>query len=277
MGKEIMTAMETVKTEAAALITTWGLKVLIALLILLIGWFIVKRLVKLTAKAFEKSKMEVSLRKFLVSAISIALKVLLFIIVIQQLGIQAISIVTVIGAAGLGIAMALQGSLANLVGGLLILLLRPFSVGGYIQEAAFGNEGTVDEIHVFYSPLITINHKTFIIPNGPLANSSNTNYTKQRIRRIDLEFGVDYTSDTDAVKAAIMEVINELEQVIDKENTVIKINRHADSAVVFLVMAWCEAKNYLSAKLDIIEKVKLKFDERGISIPYPHMDVKIRS
>lgn len=270
---QIVSVMDELKTSLLIFVTEHGIKLVVALLIFIIGWQLIKYFTKAIDKAFKKSKMDLSLSKFLISAIRVTLKVLLIVIFAQQIGIQMAPVLAVVGAAGLGVGMALQGSLANLTGGILILLLRPFSIGDYISEKAFGHEGTVDEIHVFYTTLITRDNKEITIPNGALANNSIINFTKKQTRRVDLEFGADYKADTQTVKNAIAQVIEQHPLIIKEMDTVIKIKEHGDHAVKYMVLVWCNAQDYLTVKYDIIESVKLKFDEMDINIPYPQLDV----
>jgi small conductance mechanosensitive channel len=257
-------------------ITTQGLTLLGAVLLVFIGFKVVQWVVGIIEKGFNKSKMDISLAKFLLSAINIALKVAIVIMAITMVFESATAtIITVLGTVGIGVGLALQGSLANLAGGILILVLRPFNVGDYIAESAYGNEGMVQDIHVFYTTLVTNDKKTIIIPNGNLSNGSITNFTREKLRRVDLKFGVDYNSDINKVKAAIRAVIEANDLIVNKDQSVIKLSEHGDSAINFLTLVWCAPANYLTVKFDMIENVKLKFDEENISIPYPHMDVKI--
>jgi len=263
--------------EATVLITKYGLKILVAIILLIVGMFVIQKITKLVSAGFAKSKIDISVAKFLNSAISIVLKVILVMTVVQQLEIPTASFVAIIGAAGLGIGFALQGSLANLAGGIIILLLRPYSVGDYIQDNGTGHEGLVEDIQVFYTTLLTRDNKTVIIPNGHLANSSITNYNKENTRRVDLKFGVDYGDDIHLVKATIQKVIDDYPLIVKRDETVIKLCEHADSAVIYMVLVWCNSTDYLTVKFDLIEAVKIAFDKAGVSIPYPHMDVNIIS
>jgi len=272
---DIQEILKTVMEEATTLITKYGLKILVAIVLLFAGMFIIQKITKLVAGGFAKSKIDISVAKFLNSAISILLKVMLVMTVVQQLEIPTASFVAVIGAAGLGIGFALQGSLANLAGGIIILLLRPYSIGDYIQDNGTGHEGRVVDIQVFYTTLLTRDNKTVVIPNGHLANSSITNYNKEDTRRVDLNFGVDYGDDMTLVKSTIQKVIDEYPLIVKRDETVIKLAEHADSAVIYMVLVWCNSGDYLTVKYDLIEKVKIAFDEAGVNIPYPHLDVNI--
>lgn len=253
----------------------YSASILAALIIYFIGTKIIKYIIKLMDKFFEKSKLDISLRKFFISFSRLGLKILLLIIIMGVLGIPSAPFVALIGAAGLGIGLALQGGIGNFTGGILILTLRPFSVGDYILTQAFSQEGTVEDIQVFYTIIRTKDNKIVTIPNGELSNNGVINYTAKPTRRVDLKFGVDYSESVQQVKSAILEVIKKQGQVLVDPEPFINISEHADSAIIFDVFVWCNTENYLKVKYDLIEKVKLKFDEENISIPYPHLDVKL--
>lgn len=253
----------------------YSVSILAALIIYFIGTKIIKYIIKLMDKFFEKSKLDISLRKFFISFSRLGLKILLLIIIMGVLGISSAPFVALIGAAGLGIGLALQGGIGNFTGGILILTLRPFSVGDYILTQAFSQEGTVEDIQVFYTIIRTKDNKIVTIPNGELSNNGVINYTAKPTRRVDLKFGVDYGESVQQVKSAILEVIKKQGQVLFDPEPFINISEHADSAIIFDVFVWCNTENYLKVKYDLIEKVKLKFDEENISIPYPHLDVKL--
>ncbi|WP_304942709.1 mechanosensitive ion channel family protein [Vallitalea guaymasensis] len=271
----VMKQLDNIKVKALEILTVYGFKILMSLLILIIGSKVIKYLVKLMEKFLKKSKVDVSLSKFLLSAVRLILKILLGIIIMENLEVPMTSLIAVLGATGIGIGMALQGSLANLTGGILILLLRPFKVGDFIEEKAFGHEGIVEDIQVFYTTLRTRDNKVITVPNGSLSNSSIINHSTMDIRRVDLTFGVAYEEDTFAVKRAIKEVIEKHALILKDREPYINISEHGDSSVNFAVLVWCKTKDYLQVKFDLIEQIKIKFDEENISIPYPHMDVNI--
>lgn len=271
----VIQELDKIKIKALEILTAYGFKILMSLLILIIGSKVIKYLVKLMEKFLKKSKVDVSLSKFLLSATRLILKILLGIIIMENLEVPMTSLIAVLGATGIGIGMALQGSLANLTGGILILLLRPFKIGDFIEEKAFGHEGIVEDIQVFYTTLRTRDNKVITVPNGSLSNSSITNHSTMDIRRVDLTFGVAYEEDTYAVKKAIKEVIDKHALILKDREPYINISEHGDSSVNFAVLVWCKTKDYLQVKFDLIEQIKIKFDEVNISIPYPHMDVNI--
>ncbi|MCT4688040.1 mechanosensitive ion channel family protein [Vallitalea sp.] len=271
----VMKQLDNIKFKALEILTAYGFKILMSLVILIVGLKVIKYLVKLIEKFLNKSKVDISLSKFLLSATRLILKILLGIIIMENLAIPTTSLIAVIGATGIGVGMALQGSLANLTGGILILLLRPFKVGDFIEEKAFGHEGIVEDIQVFYTTLRTRDNKVITVPNGSLSNSSIINHSTMDIRRVDLTFGVAYEEDTFAVKRAIKEVIEKHALILKDREPYINISEHGDSSVNFAVLVWCKTKDYLQVKFDLIEQIKIKFDEENISIPYPHMDVNI--
>ncbi|GMQ62434.1 mechanosensitive ion channel family protein [Vallitalea maricola] len=271
----VMKQLDNIKVKALEILTAYGFKILMSFVILIVGLKVIKYLVKLIEKFLNKSKVDVSLSKFLLSATRLILKILLGIIIMENLAIPTTSLIAVIGATGIGVGMALQGSLANLTGGILILLLRPFKVGDFIEEKAFGHEGIVEDIQVFYTTLRTRDNKVITVPNGSLSNSSIINHSTMDIRRVDLTFGVAYEEDTFAVKRAIKEVIEKHALILKDREPYINISEHGDSSVNFAVLVWCKTKDYLQVKFDLIEQIKIKFDEENISIPYPHMDVNI--
>lgn len=264
-----------IKTDLINMGKEYGIKILILLILLFIGLKVIKLIAKVTEKALHKSKIDLSLTKFLVSFVRLGLKISLFLLIANGLLGDLTPLLAIGAAAGIGVGMALQGSLANFMGGVLILLTRPFSIGDYINEKAFGNEGTVEGIQVLYTTLLTKDNKTVIIPNGQLANSSIINFTREKLRRIDLIFNVDYSEDNDKVKEALLEVVNHHPLVLQDHEIYTSIHQHRESGVDYVLWAWCESANYVKVRYDIIEQVKLKFDEKGIKIPFPQMDVRI--
>lgn len=252
-----------------------GLTLLYALVVLFVGLRVISYLSKLIDKAFEKSAMDKTVRLFLESLIRMALKVVLLITVAGMLGVQMTTFITLLGAMGLAIGLALQGSLSNFAGGVLILILKPFAVDDFIEGG--GHAGTVKKITIFYTYLTTPDNKEIVVPNGILSNGSITNYSANNIRRVDLLFGVGYESSTEEVKAVIHRVVEAHELVLDEPEAFVRMSAHADSALEFKVRVWCQASDYWTVYFDLIEQVKAAFDEANINIPYPHMDVNIHN
>lgn len=240
---------------------------------LLIGLWVIKLLVKGMDKAMEKGDVDISLRKFLKSLTSIGLKVLLLISVASMLGIATTSFVAVIGAAGLAVGLALQGSLSNFAGGVLILIFRPFKIGDVIE--AQGHLGKVDEIQVFNTVLKTPDNKTIIIPNGAVSNGSIVNFSTEETRRVDMTFGIGYEDDIQKAKSLLSELVAKDERVLHEPAPQVLLSELADSSVNFVVRAWVKGADYWDLFFDMQEKVKLTFDANKISIPYPQHDVHL--
>ncbi len=246
-------------------------KIVTAILVLIIGLWIVSMIVKGFNKASEKSSMDPSLQKFLGSLFSMALKVMLLISVISMLGIETTSFVAVLGAAGLAVGFALQGSLGNFAGGVLILIFKPFKVGDFIEGA--GHMGTVSSIEVLATTLKTPDNKTIIIPNGALSGSSITNFSTEAKRRVDFVFGIGYGDDMKKAKKIIEDVVNADSRVLKDPAPFIAIGNLGDSAVDITTRVWVNAADYWGVYFDTTEAVKAAFDAQQISIPFPQMDI----
>ena len=251
-------------------------QVLIALLILVVGLKLISWLVKKIKASMERTgRLEAGVISFLCSLIKYALYFVLVMIILGQFGVTTSSVVAVLGSAGVAIGLALQGSLANFAGGVLILLLKPFVVGDYIVEHGSGREGTVSEISIFYTKLVTPDNRVIMIPNGTLSNSSITNNTKLEKRRLDMVVGVSYDADLALVKQVLSDIIEKEELVLKEEAKDVYVNELADSSVNMGISVWVKTSNYMGAKRKITENIKLTFDEKGISIPFPQTDVHI--
>ena len=243
-----------------------------AFLILLIGFktisFVEKRIIRRQAWL----KMDVTLQVFLRSAMRMASKTLVIVSAIMAAGVPESTFIAILGAAGLAIGLALQGSLSNLAAVVLIITLRPFKVGDYIEGAGHG--GTVTDIGLFYTRLTTPDNRAIIIPNSNLAGSSVTNYGFYETRRLDLEFGVDYVSDIETVKAVILREIQEHPVTLNEPEPFVRLARHADSSLLFKVRVWVATENYWALNWDLQENIKRALDINGIEIPYPHVVVQ---
>ncbi len=268
-----ITAMDTYMGKAIEMAMEYGPKLLLAIITLLIGLWVIRLVVKSLNKAMEKAKVEASLQKFLESLTAILLKALLLISVASMVGIEATSFIAILGAAGLAVGLALQGSLANFAGGVLILLFKPFKVGDVIEGQ--GYTGKVDAIHVFNTIMKTPDNKTIIIPNGALAGGSITNYSTESRRRVDMTFGIGYGDDLLKAKNLLLQMVGADERVIKDPSPQIVVSELADSSVNLTVRAWCDTGDYWSIYFDMQEKVKLEFDKQGISIPYPQQDIHV--
>jgi small conductance mechanosensitive channel len=249
----------------------YGGRIILSLVALLIGLAVIKHFMKFVEKGFEKNNLDLSLRPFLMSLIKITLKIVLIISVASMMGAQMTSFIAILGSAGLAIGLALQGSLSNFAGGVLILLLKPFTVGDYIEAA--GYSGTVTEIQMFYTILTTPDNKKIIVPNSNMSNSGTVNYTANPTRRVDFVFGVGYESDILEVKETLKKIAMEDPLVLKEPEPQIVLGQHDASSINFYYRVWCNADDYWTIYFETMEKVKIAFDEKNISIPFPQMDV----
>ena len=268
-----MNSFQNYTDKAVGILIAYGPKLLLAILTLIIGLWVIKLFVKAFGKTMERSKTDVSLRRFLSSLIGILLKVMLVISVASMIGIKMTSFIAILGAAGLAVGLALQGSLANFAGGVLILLFKPYKVGDFVDAA--GYTGTISGIHIFNTILKTIDNKTVIIPNGLLSNSSITNYSTEDTRRVDMTFGIGYSDNIKKAKEVLEELLKNDSRVLNDPVSMVVVSELADSSVNFKVRAWCNSADYWGIYFDMQEKVKLEFDEQGISIPFQQHDVHV--
>lgn len=243
--------------------------VIMAIVVLILGLWVIKFINRLVRKFFDKADYDPSLESFLQSFISIALKIMLFVVVITQLGVQSTSLVAVIGAAGLAIGLALQGSLANFAGGVLILLFKPFKVGDYIS--AQGVDGTVEEISIFTTKLSTFGNQIAIVPNGQLSNNNIVNYNAQNTRRDNITVGIGYSSNIKQAKEILLQICAENKNVLKQPAPEVYVTELAESSVKLSLRFWAENKVFWAAHFYIMEELKLRFDEAGIEIPFPQM------
>ena len=253
--------------------TSFGIKLLAAIIIIAVGLKLTSWLTKLIRTSAKLGKLDTSLRSFLASFIKIALYIVLIITVAMILGIPVTSFITVLASCGVAIGLALQGSLSNFAGGLMILFFKPFKVGDYIE--AQGEAGTVKEISVVYTELLTPDGKRITVPNGALTNSTIKNYSAEALRRVDLSFSVAYDSSDEAVKDIIGTAIRSHPNALLDPEPFVRLSAHGDSALVYTARVWCKNEDYWTVYFDLIENVKTAFDQNNISIPYPQMDVHI--
>ena len=252
-------------------------QVIVAIIVLLIGSRIIKFLLKLIRKSLDRSKVEAGVVTFLCSLVKYSLYFVLAMIILAQFGVTTSSVVAVLGSAGLTLGLALQGSLSNFAGGVLILLLKPFVVGDYIIDGATGQEGTVSSITIFYTKLLTVDNRMILIPNGTLSNSSITNVTHMEKRRIDLLIGVSYEANLAKTKQVLLDVVKSEDKILPGEPVDVYVSELADSSVQMGVRAWVKTEDYWPIRWKMTEDIKNALDANGISIPYPQMDVTIRS
>ncbi|MBU2922433.1 mechanosensitive ion channel [Winogradskyella psychrotolerans] len=249
-------------------IIEFGPKVIGAILIWIIGNWVIKMLLKGVSKAMNKGDYDDSLKKFLLNLTNWILKILLIIVVLSTVGVETTSFAAIIAAAGLAIGLALQGSLANFAGGVLIMIFKPIKIGDLIE--AQGEIGVVKEIEIFTTKLIGLSNKEIIIPNGSLSNGNIVNYTTQGTRRVDLVFGVSYDADIKQTKDVFSKVLAAHPLILKDPAPTIALSELADSSINFVVRPWCKTEDYWTVYFEVTENVKEALDAAGIEIPYPH-------
>jgi len=254
--------------EGYNLIVDFGPKIIAAILIWIIGSWVIKIIKNILRKALNKGSYDESLKKFLMNLVSWALKIILIVVVLGTVGIETTSFAAILAAAGLAIGMALQGSLANFAGGVLIMIFKPFKIGDLIE--AQGEIGVVKEIEIFTTKLTGKTNREIIIPNGSLSNGNIINYSSTGTRRVDLEFGVSYDANIKETKNVLMNVLTSQNKVLKDPAPAVNVLELADSSVNFAVRPWCRVEDYWDVYFDVIENVKLELDKAGIEIPYPH-------
>lgn len=252
----------------------FGPKVIGAIVVLIVGLWVVKKASKSISKLMEKRNIDSSLRPFLTSLISTILKALLVISVMGMVGIEMTSFIAILGAAGLAVGMALSGTLQNFAGGVMILIFKPFKVGDFID--AQGYMGVVAEIQIFNTIITTVDNKTVIIPNGGLSTSSMTNFSTQETRRVDFVFGIGYGDDLDKAKSIIKTIAENDKRVLKDPEPFVRMSEMADSSVNITARFWVEGIDYWDVYFDTMEEVYKQFNSQGINIPYPQMDVHIQ-
>lgn len=255
-------------------VVSCGFSLLQAILTAIIGWFVIKLIVRWGKKLLKKTSLEDSIVHFIISIVNAGLKILLVISLIGIMGVPMSSIIAVIGSAGLAIGLALQGCLTNLAGGVLILVVKPFKVGDYIIEAG-GNEGTVTAIDIIYTKLLTVDNRSITIPNGTLANSTVINVTKEKIRRLDFTVSIGYNEDIDKTKQVLLDVANQSPYILKEQQCNVFVNNFDPSSVSMVVRFWVDAQNYWDAKWNTQETIKRAFDNNNIKIPYEQLDIHI--
>lgn len=255
---------------------TFGLKVLVALVAFFIGRLVIRWIRKIVRRSFERSGADKGVEQFVDSLLKYGLYALLVFSLISSLGFDTTSVAAVLASGGVAIGLALQGSLSNFAGGVLILLLKPFVVGDYIIEDTNGKEGTVKEIQIFYTKLSTIDNKTIVIPNGMLTNNSITNATAKDERQLDLRVGISYDADIRQAKSVIENLLIKDECIIKNEQINVFVHELADNAVVLGIRAWVKNEEYWETRWRLLEEIKLLLDENGIEIPYPQMTVHMQ-
>ena len=270
MNKELP---QEIMSYAIDIAGTFGLKLLTALIVIIIGRQLVKILLKVIKVALEKSKTEETVRIFIANLLNTIFSVIIFIAAINQLGVETTSIIALLGAAGLAIGLALQGSLSNFAAGILIVIFRPYKVGDYIEAGS--NAGTVKDIQIFSTVLRTPDNKSIVVPNGSIMDGSITNYSGQPTQRIDIIASCSYEDDLKKVKEVLKTVLDNEKRILPEPKPQIAVSELADSSVNFIVRPWVNSSEYLPVKYSLLEEIKNTFDREGISIPYPQTDIHI--
>lgn len=249
---------------------------LVAILFIVVGLKLVGILLKILKRSFDRSKMDLSVIGFLLSIIRVLGYTLVFITAAAIVGIEVTSFVTILGTASLAVGLALQGALSNLAGGVLILLLKPFQVGDYIIENNKNNEGTVTEIDIFYTRLVTHDNKVVVIPNGILADNSLVNLTDKNKRKVEIKISIAYDSDIKKVKDIVHGILTEDVRILEGEPKDVFIDSFDDSGMTLGIRAWVKTEEYWDVTWDLREKVKAAFDENMIKIPYNRLEVDLK-
>ena len=249
--------------------------VVMAVIILIVGLWVIKFINRLVRRFFDKADYDPTLETFLQSFIRIGLKVVLFVLVVTQLGIKSSSLVAIVGAAGLAIGLALQGSLSNFAGGVLILLFKPFRVGDFIS--AQGVDGTVKEISIFTTKLNTFGNQVAIIPNGQLSNNNIINYNAESTRRDKIDIGIGYGSNIKKAKDILLKICMDNEDILKEPVPEVYVGELADSSVNLTLRFWANNDVFWAAHFYVMEEIKLQFDEAGIEIPFPQRDIHMKT
>ena len=248
---------------------------IVALLILVIGFRLIKYAVNFFKRIFERSKMDPTLETFLLSFIKIGLKILIIFWAVTRVGVTASSIIALVGSAGLALGLSLQGSLSNIAGGVILLLMKPFQVGDYIQLDGAGKEGTVQSIGIMYTKLLTIDNKAILVPNGNLTNASITNVTFQEKRRVDLLIGIEYSENVSRVREILEKVVKEEPSFLPQEPLTIYVSDFKESCVEMGIRYWVKTEEYWESRWRVLENIKEAFDKNNICFPFNQLDVNI--
>ena len=253
----------------------WGVEVgkdiIAAIIIYIIGRFIIKQILRIVKKIFEKKKTDISVQSFLMSVLSVLLYLVLAFAIISKLGVETTSLAALLASAGVAIGMALSGNLSNFAGGLLILIFKPFKIGDYID--AVGASGTVREIDIFHTVLLTVDNKVVYVPNGTLSSNTITNYSKEALRRVDFSFAVEYGEDFEKVKASLERIIAADSRILKEPAHFIAVGALSDSSVDITVRVWVKAADYWDVNFDMIKTVYATFNKEGIGFPFPQVTV----
>ncbi len=251
----------------------WVINIAFAIAIFIIGKIAIKMVIGLLRKIFNRSKMDEMLINFVLSILNAVLLLVVIVAALDRLGVDTTSLIAIVGAAGLAIGLSLQDSLKNFAAGVMLLVFKPFKEGDFIEAA--GISGVVESISIFNSMMRTVDNRAVIVPNGAIYGGVIVNYSTKETRRVDMVFGIGYDADLRQAKQLLAEIIAEDDRVLKDPETVIAVSELADSSVNFIVRPWVKSADYFGVLWDTTEKVKLRFDEAGISIPFPQMDVHL--
>lgn len=265
--------LEQLLIQAQTLVTEFGVNILAALAIFIAGRWIAKGLTGALRKLMRRRDVESTLETFIGNFVYMGLLIFVILAALSQLGIQTASIIAVLGAAGLAVGLALQGSLSNFAAGILILLFKPYKAGDWIEAA--GVAGKVEGLKIFTTSLVTGDNKLVVVPNSQITGGVITNYSAKDKRRIDMVVGVSYSDDLDKVRAVVSEVLQADDRVLAEPAATIAVNQLADSSVNFVVRPWVRTEDYWGAYFDLTETIKKRFDSEGISIPFPQRDIHL--
>jgi small conductance mechanosensitive channel len=254
-------------------LAVYGLKVVGAIAIFVIGRIVISLLIKAMRRLFKRSDTDETLSRFLINLTKGLLLTVLIIATVGALGVETTSFIAILGAAGLAIGFALQGSLSNFASGVLIIVFRPFKKGDYVE--AGGVSGSVEEVAIFNTVMRTPDNKKVIVPNGDILGGAITNYSAMETRRIDLVFGIGYEDDIRKAKDLLVKIVSEDERVLKDPGPTVAVSELGDSSVNFVCRPWVKTSDYWAVYFDLTEKVKLTFDAEGISIPFPQRDVHL--
>ena len=251
------------------------LQVVVGLILLIIGFRIINVIEKKLKKPHKFSKMDKTVKTFLISFTTISLKIILMVIFLSIIGVPMASLVTIVGSCAVAIGLALQGGLSNIAGGLMILIFKPFKVGDFIAVGEF--QGTIKSITMFYTVITTIDNKSIHLPNGNLSNSNIVNYTVNNERRVDIDLSVSYNSDIDKVKEVVNNIIDNHELILQDKEKFIRLNKHEESALIFSLRVWVKTENYWNVYFDLMELIKKEFDKNNIEIPFNQLDIHMKN
>ncbi|MCP4126406.1 MAG: mechanosensitive ion channel [Gammaproteobacteria bacterium] len=252
-------------------VVPWGVNIVLALVIFIIGRILSKMLVRLLKKILHRTGMDDILINFISSIVNSALLLFIIIASLDQLGVDTTSLIAILGAAGLAVGLALQNSLQNFASGVMLIIFRPFKAGDMVE--AGGASGVVESITIFNTVMRTGDNREVVVPNGAIYNGTITNYSARTTRRIDMVFGIGYEDDIKLAKEIMQQILTSDDRILKQPEPLVAVAELADSSVNFNVRPWVNTPDYWAVKFDLTERIKLAFDDKGISIPYPQMDL----